>query len=107
MAAKVSRKVGDKEQRIILTGDTDWLTNGERATNRNKVNKNYEHLEEFSLEWLTYGKYPVNVDRPGEPDRKFTVKTDSLPTIKGTFWFGIPLLMIICCIAIQIKRKRK
>ena len=107
MAAKVSRKVGDKEQRIILTGDTDWLTNGERATSRNKVNKNYEHLEEYSLQWLTYGKYPVDGDRPSELDRRFTIKTDSLPAMKGTFWFGIPLVMIICCIAIQIKRKRK
>ena len=107
MAAKVSRKVGYKEQRILLTGDTDWLTNGERATNRNKINKDYEHLEEYSLRWLTYDKYPVNVKRPSEPDRKFKVTTNCLPAVKGTFWFAIPLIMIICCIAIQIKRKRK
>ena len=107
MAAKVSRKVGDKEQRILLTGDTDWMTNGERAASRNKVNKDYEHLEEYSLDWLTYGKYPVNVKRSSEPDRKFKVTTTCIPAVKGTFWFGIPLIMIISCIAIQIKRKRK
>ena len=107
MVAKVSRKVGDKEQRIILAGDTDWLTNGERATRRNKINTDYEYLQEYSLQWLTEGKYPISVKRPSEPDRKFTVKTTCLPAVKGTFWFGIPLTMIICCIAIQIKRKRK
>ena len=107
MVAQASRKIGDKEQRIILAGDTDWLTNGERSANRSKINKNYEHLTEYCMQWLTNGKYPVLGNRPSELDRRFTVKTDCLPTVKCTFWFGIPLIMIICCIAIQIKRKRK
>jgi ABC-2 type transport system permease protein len=107
MAAQVSRKVGEKEQRLILTGDTDWLTNGERSANRSKINKNHEHLTEYSMQWLTYGKYPIIDNRPPELDRRYTVKTDCIPAVKGTFWFGIPLVMIICCIAIQIKRKRK
>ena len=107
MAVRVNRTVGDKEQRLILTGDTDWLTNGERATHRNKLNANTEHLQEYAFRWLTYDQYPVNVDRPSSPDYKFHVKTTSLPTMKICFWLGLPLIMIISCIAIQVKRKRK
>lgn len=107
MAVRVKRSVGDKEQRLIITGDTDWLTNGERSTRRNKLNSNQEYLENYSFKWLTHNKYPVDVDRPSPRDRKFFVKTKDLATIKGVFWFGIPLLMIITCIVIQVKRKRK
>ena len=107
MAVRVNRTVGEKEQRLIITGDTDWLTNGERATRRSKINSNQEHLEEYSFRWLTYNNYPVDVERPSPRDRKFFVKTKDLATIKGVFWFGIPLLMIITCIVIQVKRKRK
>ena len=107
MAVRVNRTIGEKEQRLFITGDTDWLTNGERSTRRNKINTNQEHLEEYIFKWLTYNKYPVDVDRPSSRDRKFFVKTTDLPKIKGFFWFGLPLLMIFTCIAIQVKRKRK
>ena len=107
MAAKVFRKVGDKEQRLIVTGDTDWLTNGERATSRNKINQDFLHLQDYSLDWLTYGNYPIDVERPSTSDYRFHVKTTILPGMKAVFWFGLPLLMIISCLAIQFKRKRK
>ena len=107
MAAKVFRKVGDKEQRIFVTGDTDWLTNGERATRRNKINSNYEHLQEYALYWLTYNSYPIDVYRSNSLDYRFHIKTTSLPAMKIAFWFGLPFLMVISCIVIQFKRKRK
>ena len=107
MAAKVFRKVGDKEQRIVVTGDTDWLTNGERLTRRSKINSEFSHLQDYSLYWMTYNSYPIDVDRPGSLDYRFHIKTTSLPAMKITFWFGLPVLMIISCIVIQFKRKRK
>ena len=107
LGVQASRKIGEKEQRIFITGDTDWLTNGERATRRNKVKSNYEHILTYAIRWLTIDNYPVNVDRTSSPDRKFFIKTASIVWIKGTFWFGLPMIMIICCIAIQVKRKRK
>ena len=107
MAAKVFRKIGDKEQRIIVTGDTDWLTNGERTIRRNKINSEFSHLQDYSLDWLTYGSYPIDVERPYTSDYRFKVKTTILPAAKGAIWFGLPILMIITCLAIQVKRKRK
>lgn len=107
LAVRANRKVGEKEQRIFVISDTDWLTNVERSTRRNKLNSEYEHLLIYAMSWLTYDSYPVNVDRPTPPDRKFHIKTDSLPWIKGIFWFGLPLILSIFCIAIQVKRKRK
>lgn len=107
MAVRVGRNVNGKEQRLFLTGDTDWLTNGERSTRRSKLNANTEHLQEYALAWLTDNKYPVDVYRPNSPDRKFQIKTSWLLGIKGFFWFGLPLIMIVCCIVIQVKRKRK
>jgi ABC-2 type transport system permease protein len=107
MAVFANRKVGDKEQRIVVTGDTDWMTNGERSTKRSRLNSNCEYFQNDALEWLTYGKYPVNVDRPSSKDGSFHIKTSDLIWIKGIFWFGLPLLLSICCISIQVKRKRK
>ena len=107
MAVRANRTINGKEQRLFITGDTDWLTNGERSTKRSKLNANTGHLQDYLLEWLTYNNYPVKVKRPSSPDYIFHIKTDSLPAIKGIFWFGFPLLMIITCIAIQVKRKRK
>jgi ABC-2 type transport system permease protein len=107
MAVFANRKVGDKEQRIVVTGDTDWMTNGERSTKRSRLNSNCEYFQNDALEWLTYGKYPVNVDRPSSRDGGFHIGTSDLIWMKGLFWFGLPLLLSICCISIQVKRKRK
>ena len=107
MAVLASRKLGEKEQRIFITGDTDWLTNGERSTSRSRLNRNYDHLQTYALEWLTYGNYPVNVDRPSSKDGKFYIGTSSLIWIKAFFWFIFPMLLSITCISIQVKRKRK
>ena len=107
MGVLASRQINEKEQRIFITGDTDWLTNGERLTKRRKVKANQEHILTYALRWLTNDNYPVNVERPSSPDRKFFIKTNSIVWIKGAFWFGLPLIMIISCITIQIIRKRK
>ena len=85
----------------------DWLTNGERSTSRSRLNRNYDHLQTYALEWLTYGNYPVNVDRPSSKDGKFYIGTSSLIWIKAFFWFIFPMLLSITCISIQVKRKRK
>ena len=107
MAVFAKRKVGDKEQRIVVTGDTDWMTNGERSTKRSRLNSNCDYFQDDAFEWLTYGKYPVNVDRPRSRDGGFHIGTSDLIWMKGLFWFGLPLLLSICCISIQVKRKRK
>ena len=38
MILHMSRKVGVKEQRVVVMGDSDWCTNGEMGTFRQKVN---------------------------------------------------------------------
>ena len=107
MAVRVSRKVGDKEQRIFVCGDTDWLTNGERATRRSRLNSDFDILQTTALQWLTNDNYPVNVRRPYSPDVKFFVGADSIVWMKLFFWFVLPILLTASCIIIQVKRKRK
>ena len=107
MILHMNRQVGDKEQRIVVIGDSDWCTNGELGTRRNNVNTEPPITIRYNFSWLTYKQFPVSVERPNGTDTKLFIGLDSTPWIK-TFCMGIlPLVLIIACITIQVKRKRK
>lgn len=105
VALALSKKVSNKEQKIMILGDADFMSNSELSRqNMQTVNP------EFTLKifkWFSNGEYPVEITRPDPIDNKIKI------TERGVGWMKILLIGILpLCIGLSgglilISRKRK
>lgn len=107
MILHMNRKIGEKEQRIVVIGDSDWCTNGELGTNRPNVNSEPPITIRYNFSYLTNNQYPVDVERPNGTDNKLFLGLGSIPWIKSFCMAILPLILTIACITIQVKRRRE
>ncbi len=104
-AIAMSRKVGDKVQKIIVLGDADCISNGELSISRRGIPAMNYYLVAGSFFWLSDNEVPIDVRRPSFKDR--AVKIGNLGmTIWKVVSFGlIPVALTLCGILIWIRRK--
>ena len=104
-AVALSRKVGDKEQKIILTGDADCISNGEFGRRVPTARTSNYTLVTGGFFWLSDGEVPIDVRRPPLPDDKVYVAKTGAWIIKWSFTLLIPLLLAAAGVLIWIRRK--
>ncbi|MGN6177829.1 MAG: DUF4350 domain-containing protein, partial [Mucilaginibacter sp.] len=108
IAVALSRKIDGKEQRIIVAGDADFLSNGELAR---RSTSNYERINNYFdraiFAWLGNDEFPVDVSRPEQQDNAFKISSKSIALMKPIFLGVIPALIIIWGALLLIIRKRK
>lgn len=107
LALVLSRQVGDKEQRIIILGDSDCISNGELSKQRNGIHAANFNLITESFRWFSYGEYPVNTDRPLPRDRKIDMSRKASGWIKGIAMGIIPAGLLLWSIVIWVRRRRR
>jgi ABC-2 type transport system permease protein len=108
MAAQVTRKLANKEQRAFIFGDADFCSNVElHRQRRGVVTGANKRILDYLFLYLTEGEFPVNTDRPGTRDRDVYLGVDDLMPAKVGFMGIFPALIAVFGIAIQIRRKRK
>jgi len=105
-AVALSRKVGEKEQRIMIIGDTDFISNGELSRNRSKIAAANISFIPGMFEWMSYGKYPVDTRRPHSKDNDMHIGIEWAIWIKIFFMGIIPFLLAFSGCYIWITRKR-
>jgi ABC-2 type transport system permease protein len=104
LAIAAERKIKDKTQRIIVTGDADFMSTGELG--RRKPDIWNQPLITESFRWFTYGKFPVNT---GAVRSKDVIDSDD-DGILGmrVFFFGfIPVSLLIFATVLLLYRKRR
>lgn len=99
-AISLSRKVNGKEQRILITGDADFLKNG----NYNATNG---LLGTTVFSWLAYGEFPIDTWRPSRNDTRVKLSTDQVSTLKLFVLWLLPAAIIAFASILLIRRKRK
>lgn len=107
LLSQMARKVGDKEQRIIVAAETDWLTNAELSRKRTGVNQENGISYGYTFSFLSNGRYPCDTDHPSDEDRALNATHATAVTANILFMAIIPLLMVIFCVIIRAIRKRK
>ena len=75
-ALAMSRPMGGKEQRIIILGDADCLSNGEISIDRKDISAVNYFLISGSFFWLSNEEVPIDVRRPTPPDNEMYVSMD-------------------------------
>ena len=107
VATVASRKVKGKDQIIIVTGDSDLFSPKELNANRAGVSaSNFNYFNEFMYS-MTLGKYPINIDREPSPDVRFTASHEVLPWMNFIYKWFIPATILISCLVVLIRRKRR
>lgn len=102
----LSRKINGKEQRILISGDADVLSNNEFIERRNVSSMN-ETLMLGAAHWLSYGKVPIDVRRPDTTDNKMFI---TLGWYKVLVWMlhGIlPVLILLGYVFLWLRRRSR
>lgn len=105
LAASLTRNVKDKEQRIMIFGDADFMSNAELS----RYNLQTENAD-FAInvfKWFTNGEFPVDTERPASIDNKILVNAAVLKKIKYTWTGVLPILIALAGGYLLIRRKRK
>lgn len=99
----LTRKVNNKEQRILVSGDADFISNGE--LNRQKRGENEMYLAGM-MRWLSYGMFPLDMSRPDAKDLTLSINNDQVEVMKYVFNFVLPMLTAIFGAIVLFKRRR-
>jgi ABC-2 type transport system permease protein len=101
----LTRKVNKKEQRILVSGDADFMSNAELLRS-NIQTGNFTFMMEL-FRWFSFDNFPVDVYR--EPSTDDGILTDA-GGVSMITWFLIAVLPAIIVIAVAImllRRKRR
>jgi len=105
LAVSLTRKIAQKEQRIIVIGDADLMSNKELNRFNLRTANFVFNIGVFS--WLSYGEFPISSFRPAPKDTVLLVDKDQIYLLKLIFVWIIPGLLLACGSIILIRRKRK
>lgn len=101
------RKVGDKEQRIVVSGDSDFITNEEFGLSRPGMEVNNMGIISGSFRWLSNDVFPIDTERIAAIDNRIDLSSGWRFWIKLFFMVLFPLFLAISGISIIYRRQRK
>ncbi|MGE8380022.1 MAG: Gldg family protein, partial [Sphingobacterium sp.] len=101
----LSRKVGKKEHKILVTGDADWISNSELFIKRNQVNASNFSLVSAAFSWLSDGEVPVDMRLPDSIDKSLRIGESSWTYFDLLIKYIIPLGMLGAGLIIWIRRR--
>lgn len=105
VAFALTKKLSHKEQKIIILGDADFMSNGE--LNRNNINTVNASFALRMFKWFSNGEYPVNINRPTSIDKTILVSRTGIQWLKASILGVIPVLIGVFGAALLIKRKEQ
>ncbi|NML40698.1 ABC transporter permease subunit [Chitinophaga sp. G-6-1-13] len=107
LALSLSRKVNGKEQRIIVTGDADFVSNNELMAKRGDLKTANFYFSTSLFSWLCYGEYPIDATRPETNDKRITLTPNGLQVLKIFLLWVLPGMLLATGAVILIMRKRR
>lgn len=105
VSVTMKRKVNGKEQRIIVSGDADYLSNVQFANVERVLRMERQYSVDLLFRWLNYGHYPVPDNRPDPEDVRFTASKEQLALINIFFKFIFPALIVLLGAIVLFKRR--
>jgi ABC-2 type transport system permease protein len=104
VAVALSRTINNKEQKIIVAADADFLSTAE-LSRRNPENNNFAFAMGF-FSWFSNGEFPVSTQHMRSKDR--IDSTDAGVLRMRLIFFGLlPACLLICGATLLIYRKRR
>ena len=100
----LSRTVKGKEQRIVVAGDADFMSNKELSRYSNTANFVFSTA---LFRWISGGEFPVDASRPDARDKKLNTTLEKLKSQRIIYIWILPGLLLAIGAIVLIGRKRK
>lgn len=98
VAVALERNVGGKSQRIVLTGDADYLSSV----------RSYLHFTGNDyLKWMVHENYPIAFDMKEVKDNLLTISLTAAKTQKLLLLWVLPAAVLVLGSVILLRRKRQ
>jgi ABC-2 type transport system permease protein len=104
LALALTREIGGKEQRIMIVGDADFMSNAEMAREAPKT-KNFDFITDI-FSWLNYGRFPIDTSRPKMVD-VININRNGMLLTRIVFFCALPILLLAAGASLLIIRKRR
>jgi ABC-2 type transport system permease protein len=104
-ALALSRNINGKEQRIIITGDADFISNSELARANMQIS-NFQ-FNAALYNWLNYGTFPIDTSIPRVKDNRMRIGSTTVAWCKVLFIWVLPAILLAFGTILLIRRKRK
>ncbi|MDR2130801.1 MAG: Gldg family protein [Odoribacteraceae bacterium] len=104
-ALALTRAVNGKEQRILIVGDADCISNSEISMQRGWVPAANYNLIMGSFFWMSDNEVPIDVRRPTPPDDEIFMTGTGAKVSKVLLMGLFPLLLLASCLFIWLRRR--
>lgn len=101
----LSREVNGKTQKILVTGDADWLSNSELSMTRPDVWAANYSLISTAFYWLSDEEVPIDMRRAPAIDKTITTTKTSWPFAGFGLKWVFPIALILVGTLIWIRRR--
>jgi ABC-2 type transport system permease protein len=101
----LSRTINGRQQKIVVAGDADFLSNAELAR-FNLQTCNFDFSTAI-FSWFANGEFPIDSSRPPSKDKRLNLTDSGLTFLKVLLMGILPGLLLILGSILLIRRKRK
>ena len=105
--AALYRNIGEKEQRIVVLGDSDWASNVEMMNGREGIHSYNNMLIYGIFRWMSYDALPVDVGMPRKIDNYLALNENNIDIWKIVFMGLLPVGLLIFVIVLQVRRRAR
>jgi ABC-2 type transport system permease protein len=104
LALALTRKLAGREQRIMVVGDADFMSNAEMDRHVPRT-ENFDFITGV-LRWLDDDRFPVDTRRPKTGDI-LNMGRDAILLVRVVFFGILPLLLALGGTILLVSRKRR
>ncbi|MVT09326.1 Gldg family protein [Chitinophaga tropicalis] len=105
LAVALTRKHNGREQKIIVSGDADFMSNSELLRS-NVQSANFIFTTEL-FRWFTYGEFPIDTSRPPLKDDQLFIDASGVERLRWLLAVIFPGIIVVAVTVMLIRRKRR
>ena len=103
-AYALTRIVNGKEQRVMIMGDADCISNSEITESRSQTN----FIMDLGVyNWLSNNEMPLHIQRAMPTDNRVYITKGGYYVMNGIFMYGVPGLLAIGGLLLWLRRRGK
>jgi ABC-2 type transport system permease protein len=103
IAVSITRNISHKQQRIIISGDADFMSNAELSRGQRGDN---EYFMDGLFRWLSNGAFPIDASRPPAKDIQMNISDPQITLLMWVCKGIIPGIIAIIGSIVLITRRR-
>ncbi len=101
----LSREINNKEQKIMILGDADCISNGELSMHRRGISASNYTVIMGGFYWMSDNEVPIDVRRPTPPDNVIYLNEVKIGTWQVLMTWILPGILLMISIFIWIRRR--